>query len=98
MSYFRCKFAITHALVSKIKDKAGPSFGNKASFLKKIDALPKAAKWTCNIVQVTGDRLDEDSNPMTEGLELWLRDPVECIKELLQNPGFRDSLKYAPER
>jgi len=35
---------------------------------------------------------------MTEDLELWIRDPVECIKELIGNPAFRDVMKYAPEK
>jgi Plavaka transposase len=35
---------------------------------------------------------------MSDELELWRRDPVECIKDLLQNPAFRDVMAYAPER
>ncbi|KAJ6540406.1 hypothetical protein B0H19DRAFT_1313055 [Mycena capillaripes] len=31
-------------------------------------------------------------------LELWRRDPVECIKELMSNPTFKDHMAYAPER
>ncbi|KAJ7815249.1 hypothetical protein B0H14DRAFT_3090027 [Mycena olivaceomarginata] len=34
---------------------------------------------------------------MVEELELWRRDPVECIKELMGNPAFKDFLAYAPE-
>ena len=33
-----------------------------------------------------------------EKLELWRRDPVECVKEVLGNPALKDHLKYAPER
>ena len=35
---------------------------------------------------------------MSEDLELWLRDPVECIRELIGNPAFREYISYAPER
>ena len=35
---------------------------------------------------------------MMEELELWFRDPVECVRELLGNPLFRDQMVYAPER
>jgi hypothetical protein len=28
----------------------------------------------------------------------YQRDPVECVKELMGNPAFKDMLKYAPER
>jgi len=33
-----------------------------------------------------------------EKLELWRRDPVECVKELLGNPALKDHMKYAPEQ
>lgn len=32
-----------------------------------------------------------------ESLELWWRDPVDCVRELIGNPSFRDMMKYAPE-
>ena len=35
---------------------------------------------------------------MTEKVELWKRDPVECIREIIGNPAFRDKLSYAPQR
>lgn len=34
----------------------------------------------------------------TEDLELWMRDPVECIRELMGNPEFDHMVSYAPER
>ena len=68
--------------------------------LKKIDSLPtQGVDWTCEIVTSTGNQLNEDGEPMPpEKLELWRRDPVECVSELLGNPAFKDYLKYAPER
>jgi Plavaka transposase len=33
-----------------------------------------------------------------EKLELWRRDPIECVSELMGNPMFKDVLKYAPEK
>ena len=33
-----------------------------------------------------------------EKLELWHRDPVECVQKLMGNPMFKDLLKYAPEK
>lgn len=35
---------------------------------------------------------------MVEEVELWSRDPIECIRELLGNPAFKDCMRYAPER
>ena len=33
-----------------------------------------------------------------ERLELWRWDPVECMKELMGNPIFKDSLEYVPQK
>lgn len=35
---------------------------------------------------------------MSEDLELWKRDPVECIKDLIGNPAFRDLMSYVPQQ
>lgn len=35
---------------------------------------------------------------MSEDLELWKRDPVDCIKELIGNPSFQNHVAYVPER
>lgn len=34
---------------------------------------------------------------MVEEVELWYRDPVECVRELIGNPLFDGKLAYAPE-
>ena len=31
-------------------------------------------------------------------MEIWYRDPVECIKFLMGNPAFKEFMAYAPER
>lgn len=81
------------------RNRTQPSYSNKTSFLNKIDALPtQGPKWTCDIVTAAGDRLDDNGRVMVENLELWRRDPVECVKELMGNPAFRDVMAYAPER
>jgi hypothetical protein len=68
--------------------------------LKKIDALPtQGAAWTWDIITSEGDRRNEDGELMPpEKLELWRRDPIECVRELMGNPMFKDELKYAPEK
>jgi Plavaka transposase len=47
---------------------------------------------------VLGDLVDNKGKLMHEDLELWMRDPVECVKDLIQNPMFRKNMAYAPER
>jgi Plavaka transposase len=75
-----------------------PSYQNNRNFLEKIDALPtKGPEWTCDIVTAAGDKFDDEGNLMSEELELWKRNPVECVQELLGNPSFKEHLAYAPE-
>ena len=39
-----------------------------------------------------------DGATESEELELWMRDPVACIQELIGNPAFNGSMAYAPEK
>lgn len=84
--------------LSQIQNGAKPSYANKKQFLAKIDQLPQGPKWECDIEELQGDLLDEKGNPLTENLEFWRRNPVELVQELIGNPAFKDSLRYAPER
>lgn len=54
--------------------------------------------WQCEEVELTGDLPDLDGNVLKETVELWYRNPLDCIQELLSNPAFREVMKYAPER
>lgn len=49
-------------------------------------------------MRVKGDLLDKNGEHITEDVELWCRNPVECIQELIGNPAFKDYLAYLPER
>ncbi|TFK91398.1 hypothetical protein K466DRAFT_541773 [Polyporus arcularius HHB13444] len=80
------------------RQKTAPSFHNKRSFLQKIDALPHGPQWICEQWELVGDRKDDEGNVCTEEIELWRRDPVECVRELLGNPVFRDCVHFAPEQ
>ncbi|KAJ7184817.1 Zn-finger domain-containing protein [Mycena filopes] len=74
------------------------SYHNNYAYLQKVDQLPTGPGWKCEIVTAAGNQLDENDEMMTEDLELWKRDPVECIKELMGNPAFHDYMAYVPER
>ena len=65
--------------------------------MKKLDKLPIGSNWKCSTVDVMGDRQDEDGNIMHEQLELWHRDPIECVKGLIGNPNFKDFISHVPE-
>ena len=42
----------------------------------------------CKIIQTVGELLGEDNAPIIEEHELWIRDPIECVRELIGNPAF----------
>ncbi|KAG6806291.1 hypothetical protein H0H92_011916, partial [Tricholoma furcatifolium] len=81
-----------------VRNAGNLSFQNNYTFLQKVDALPTGPEWACEIVHVEGDRLGKDGEVMSEDLELWMCDPVECIRELMGNPAFSENISYAPER
>ncbi|KAH9910620.1 hypothetical protein B0H21DRAFT_704948, partial [Amylocystis lapponica] len=80
------------------RNRTQPSFHNNRAFLKKIDELPIGPGWSCKKVCVKGNKAGEDGDVLGEELDLWMRDPVDCIKELLGNPLFREWMAYAPEQ
>ena len=62
-----------------------------------MDQLPTGPRWICEIVKVDGDRVNNDGKTMSEDLELWMRDPVECVKELIGNPAFKELMSFVAE-
>ncbi|KAG1750514.1 uncharacterized protein EDB91DRAFT_1244094 [Suillus paluster] len=75
-----------------------PSFHNNRSFLQKVDKLPHRAAWSCKKVTVQGNKTDEKGQMLHEDMKLWMCNPVECVKDLIGNPLFRDHMVYAPAR
>ncbi|KAJ7147090.1 hypothetical protein C8R43DRAFT_1196388 [Mycena crocata] len=89
--------------LSIISNGASPSYSGKAEFFDKIDSLPGGVKWHCKNLDTKGDLPDLEKDPSgttmrREQNELWWRDPVECVEELMGNPLFRDAMRYAPEK
>jgi hypothetical protein len=66
--------------------------------MKKVDDLPTGPGWNCELVTVTGNTCGENGEMMTEELELWFRDPVEIVRDLIGNPMFKEHMAYAPEK
>lgn len=42
--------------------------------------------------------MDGNQEFLTERHELWRRDPVECVRELIGNPAFKEYIAYQPEK
>ncbi|KAI0681780.1 hypothetical protein BC835DRAFT_1409671 [Cytidiella melzeri] len=81
-----------------IIQRAGPAYTNKSKLYQAVDALPSGPGWKCQELVQTGDLVDAEGRPLTKSLELWFRDPIDCVRELLGNPMFKNLLAYAPER
>ncbi|KAG1825196.1 hypothetical protein EV424DRAFT_1471780 [Suillus variegatus] len=74
------------------------SFHNNRSFLQRVDELPHGPGWSCKKVTVRGNCEDENGEMLQEEVELWCRDPVECVKELIGNPSFKEDMAYSPAK
>ncbi|KAF7790601.1 hypothetical protein EIP86_001557 [Pleurotus ostreatoroseus] len=73
------------------------AYSNEDKLYKAVDELPKGFQWHCREITQTGDLKDADGKYLTETVEVWYRNPVECVRELLGNPLFAKLLAYAPE-
>jgi hypothetical protein len=71
------------------------SYKNRRAFMSKVDALPRGPEWTVDFLAIQGDLLDVNGKPVEEIIELWRKDPVECVQELIGNPSFKNN-HYAP--
>lgn len=74
------------------------SFHNKRAFFQKVDSLPtfNAPEFKCETIEITGDKVDEAGKPETIPAELWMRNPVEVIHQIIGNPALKNDLAYAP--
>ncbi|KAJ3725296.1 hypothetical protein C8R42DRAFT_576029, partial [Lentinula raphanica] len=84
--------------LKKIRNDVQPQFRNKWNFLQYIDSLPRGPAFTCTPMKIVGDLKDESNDFLTETLELWHRDPLECVAKILANPLFKEHQAYSPER
>jgi Plavaka transposase len=72
--------------------------------LKVVDQLPIGPEWKCELIRTNGDPIEgEDAGAGRDGhvddeMELWMRDPVACVQELVGNPAFHGEMAYAPEK
>lgn len=72
-----------------MKRKLELSYKNSRALYQKIDhELPGVTPWCRSVIQISG---------IHEEFELFMRDPVKCIKELWANPAYLDHLTYVPE-
>ncbi|CDO75908.1 hypothetical protein BN946_scf184877.g2 [Trametes cinnabarina] len=80
------------------RNKTCPTFKNKDAFFKKVDKLPTGSAWICDVISIEGDQRGPNGEPLREEVELWRRDVVDCVRELIGNPAFKERMAYAPTR
>ncbi|KAJ6490457.1 hypothetical protein DFH09DRAFT_1252659 [Mycena vulgaris] len=76
----------------------GTAYSSKDQVLQAIDNLPGGVGWKLEKVVLKGDLQNDDGKQIVETLEMWYRDPVDCIRELMGNSVFRDVMQYAPQQ
>ncbi|KAI6095123.1 hypothetical protein EDD17DRAFT_1772574 [Pisolithus thermaeus] len=89
-----------------MRSRIRPSYRSNYKFMKTIDQLLTSPKWKCELVHAHGDDEDigndwggdEDHTVGGEEMELWVRNLVACITELIGNPAFHGDIAYAPEK
>jgi hypothetical protein len=90
-----CGSRIVHSWCKQIRS-LGLSFHNNHSLLQKVDALPQQPAWKCEVIEVRGDLVNKDGDAITEELEIWHRDLVDCVRALIGNTTLNDHITYAP--
>ncbi|KAF8431623.1 hypothetical protein L210DRAFT_837540, partial [Boletus edulis BED1] len=95
-------------------ERTQPTYKSTYTFMKLVDQLPTGPEWQCELVRVRSDvgreagdaeegedadRVDsEQEEDDSEELELWLQDPVACVRELIGNAALKNEMAYAPEK
>ncbi|KAG2087543.1 uncharacterized protein F5147DRAFT_781308 [Suillus discolor] len=65
-------------------------FSTTQELRSRAEMLPKGPSWKCQIIP----SLHHTKNP----IQLFWRDPVECLEALFSNPLFHDKLDFVPRR
>ncbi|KAJ7779093.1 hypothetical protein B0H16DRAFT_1878677 [Mycena metata] len=74
--------------VLQVREGMKLSFHNNRAFLQRIDMLPDGPQWRCYPFTLVGDEVDLEGKKKEQTVEMWCRDPVECVKELVGNTAF----------
>jgi hypothetical protein len=85
--------------IVQVKEKLTPMYQTKKKFFEMLDGLPTGSpEWTCNIITIASNAMNKEGETLTEDVELWRRNPVECVQELMGNPAFKDAMAFTPEK
>ncbi|KZT56446.1 hypothetical protein CALCODRAFT_435724, partial [Calocera cornea HHB12733] len=78
----------------QVRDRPSPTFTNAVQLKRLLDKhLPPASRFQVTQIEVEGGSARD-----SETLELWGRDPLDCIRELLGDPLLDGYIDYTPRR
>jgi hypothetical protein len=80
----------------QIKEKISLLYKNEETFFNMVDQLPTdGPEWLCNVIKIAGNTFDNEEELLTEDVELWWQNLLDCVHELIGNPAFKDVMEYA---
>lgn len=83
-------------IISQINKNLNLSFTSHYTLYNRINTLPGGPEWQKDTVTIYSNRRNRRGKQLQEKLEVWFRDPVEVIKDLLAQPAFADLLVFEP--
>ncbi|KAG8733506.1 hypothetical protein FRC10_012318 [Ceratobasidium sp. 414] len=82
-----------------IMECCGLSFGSNYALNKLLDKLPSAGpRWTRIQRTITGTIKDAKGKPLQEDIEIWVRDIVDLVRELIGNASYGHKLVFVPRQ
>lgn len=80
--------------------RKAPPFRSAKHLYDIIDDTPLGGtKWSKLSIKYSGNQLPPDRLPwMDQSFDVWFRDPLSCIHNMLANPDFKESFDYVPYR
>ncbi|KAI0368210.1 hypothetical protein BV20DRAFT_1054195 [Pilatotrama ljubarskyi] len=74
-----------------------PSLIDKKTLLDTVDSIPgPSASWKLIEITIQGTEHDEHGNLMTETVDMWVRNPVAVVQDLIGNPNYDGEIDYEP--
>lgn len=83
-----------------IKHNDAPPFANHKDMFAAIDATPLGdVPWQSFAMSYSGIKPQDNVPPwMTTQYDVWYRDPLELVRNMLANPAFDGEIEFSPYR
>lgn len=80
-------------------ERCNLSFSSNYALNNVLDKLPSAGpRWKRIQRTILGTLKDSKGEPLKEEVEIWVRDIVEVIQELIGNASYGKNLVFVPQR